>query len=341
MEGVGMMSVWSARRVLVTGATGIVGSWVVRRLLEEGAVVVSLVHDWDPQSQLIRSGDVSHTHVVNGSLEDMAAVERAVNVHETDTVIHLGAQTLVGAALRNPLPTFEANIRGTYNLLEACRIHRDVVKSVVVASSDKAYGEASVLPYAEDMPLAGRHPYDVSKSCADLLASTYAHTYGMPVTIARCGNVYGGGDLNWSRIVPGTIRSLLGGQRPILRSDGSLTRDYIYVRDVVDGYLRLAQRAADAGVRGEAFNFSPGAPMSVLEITHAIQRAVGREDLAPVILNRARAEIHDQFLDSRKSIERLGWTSQYPLEQGLEETVQWYAQYLGGAPAAQPAAGGV
>jgi CDP-glucose 4,6-dehydratase len=332
MEGLGMMGAWVRRRVLVTGATGIVGSWVVRRLLEEGAVVVALVLDWDPRSELVRSGDITRTHVVNGALEDIGAVERAVNVHETDTVIHLGAQTLVGPALRSPLPTFEANIRGTYNLLEVCRTHRDLVRSVVVASSDKAYGEASVLPYAEDMPLAGKHPYDVSKSCADLLAGAYAHTYDLPVTVARCGNIYGGGDLNWSRIVPGTIRSLWSGERPVLRSDGTFTRDYIYVQDVVDGYLRLARSAHEDGIRGEAFNFSPGAPLSVLEITRTIQRLMDREDLAPVILNQARAEIRDQYLDSTRATERLGWTSRYSLEAGLQETIDWYARLLGEEP---------
>jgi len=312
----------------VTGATGIVGSCLVRRLLDEGALVVALVLDWDPQSELMRSGDVARTHVVSGGLEDISAVERAVNLHETDTVIHLGAQTLVGTAYRNPLPTFEANIRGTYNLLEVCRIHRDLVKSVVVASSDKAYGDVAELPYSEDMPLHGKHPYDVSKSCTDLLAGTYGHTYDLPITVARCGNIYGGGDLNWSRIVPGTIRSVLNGEAPILRSDGTFTRDYIYVRDVVDGYLRLAARAAEDGIRGEAFNFSPGEPLSVIEITRKIQRLMGREDLEPVILNQVRAEIRDQYLDSTKAAQTLGWSGGYTLEEGLLETIEWYTDFL-------------
>ena len=331
MSGNGNAEVWNGRRVLVTGATGIVGSWLVRRLLSEGAVVVTLVYDWDPQTELIRSGDVERTHVVNGGLEDFHAVERAVNLHETDTVVHLGAQTLVGTANRNPLPTFEANIRGTYNLLEVCRIHRGLVKSVVVASSDKAYGEADVLPYLEDMPLAGKHPYDVSKSCADLLAGTYANTYDLPITVARCGNIYGGGDLNWSRIVPGTIRSVLGGKAPVLRSDGTFTRDYVYVLDVVDAYLELAARADEDGVRGEAFNFSAGDPVSVREITAAIQRLMDREDLEPVILNQAKGEIKDQHLDSTKARERLGWSEGYTLEDGLARTIEWYVQFLRGA----------
>ncbi len=251
VEGLEMSGEWTGRRVFVTGATGIVGSWLVRRLLDDGALVVALVRDWDPQTELIRSGDIGRTHVVNGALEDYASLERTVNEHEIDTVFHLGAQTIVGSAYRSPLPTFEANIRGTYNLLEVCRVHSGLVGSIVVASSDKAYGESPTLPYAEDMPLAGRHPYDVSKSCTDLLAATYAHTYGLPVTVARCGNIYGGGDLNWSRIVPGTVRSLLAEEQPIIRSDGKFTRDYIYVQDVVDAYLRLAHSAADDGVRGE------------------------------------------------------------------------------------------
>ena len=208
---------WQSHQVFVTGATGIVGSWLVKRLVQEGAYVVTLIRDWDPQSELIRTGDVNHTTVVNGALEDYPILERAINEHNIDTVFHLGAQTIVGSASRSPLPTFESNIRGTYNLLEACRVHGNLVKRIVVASSDKAYGEAVTLPYTEDMALNGRHPYDASKSCADLLASTYAHSYDLPVAIARCGNIYGGGDLNWSRIVPGTIRSLLRNQNPIDR----------------------------------------------------------------------------------------------------------------------------
>lgn len=327
-----MSTNWSGRRVLVTGATGIVGSWLVKRLLEEGALVVALIYDADPQSELLRSDAMNRTHVVNGALEDYASLERAVNCHDVDTVIHLGAQALVGPANRNPLPTFEANIRGTYNLLEVCRVHRDLVGSVVVASSDKAYGTAPELPYREEMPVAGRHPYDVSKSCGDLLAGAYAHTYDLPVTVARCGNIYGGGDLNWSRIVPGTIRSLARGERPIIRSDGTFTRDYIYVEDVVDAYLNLALRAPEEGVRGEAFNFSLGSPVSVLEITEMIQRLMDRTDLDPMILDQASGEIHDQYLDSTKAAERLGWSSRYSLEEGLRDTIEWYTRFLATEP---------
>lgn len=322
------MSAWKDRRVLVTGATGLVGSWLCARLLKEGASVVVLVRDWDPQSELLRGGAIRRCSVVSGRLEDYADVERAINEQEVDSVFHLGAQTIVGTALRSPLPTFEANIRGSYHLLEACRVHGGLVRRIVVASSDKAYGDVAVLPYTEAMPANGRHPYDVSKSCTDLLAMTYAVTYGLPLAIARCGNIYGGGDLNWSRIVPGTIRSVLGGAAPRLRSDGSHTRDYLYVEDVVDAYLALGEACGREEIRGEAFNFSPEKPLSVLEITRAVLAALGRPDVVPEILNNARAEIQDQYLDASKAQRLLGWKPAWSLEAGLEATVAWYRAYL-------------
>jgi CDP-glucose 4,6-dehydratase len=344
LEGVGVnggpdvTSSWNGRRVLVTGATGIVGSALTTRLLDAGAAVVTLIRDWDPQSELIRSGAVHRTSVVNGALEDYAAVERAINEHETDTVFHLGAQTIVGTALRNPLPTFEANIRGTYHLLEACRVHAGLVERIVVASSDKAYGEAVTLPYTEDTPLNGRHPYDVSKSCADLLALTYAHTYDLPVSVARCGNIYGPGDLNWSRIVPGTIRAALQGQPVVLRSDGLMTRDYVFVEDVVSAYLTLADHTPQRGVRGEGFNFSPGHPLTVHEVVSATLNAMGRPDLHPKTVGAARAEIQAQHLDSSRARARLGWTPSHTLGEGLQATVPWYRQLLRAAP--QPSLAG-
>jgi len=316
------------RTALVTGATGLVGSWLCRRLLDDGLHVVALVRDWDPQSELIRSGDIRRCAVVSGCLEDYPTLVRAITEHETDTVFHLGAQAIVGTAFISPLATFEANIRGTYNLLEACRVHRDLVQRTVVASSDKAYGDSQVLPYTEEMPANGRHPYDVSKSCTDLLAQTYAASYGLNLAVARCGNIYGGGDLNWSRIVPGTIRSVLEGKAPVLRSDGSFIRDYIYVEDVVDAYLALAEGAGREGVRGEAFNFSPQRPLTVLEITRAVLAAMDRPDLEPVILNQARAEIRDQYLDAGKAARVLGWEPRYALEEGLESTVAWYRAFM-------------
>jgi len=320
---------WHQRRVLVTGATGMVGSWLTKRLLQAGAYVVALIRDSDPQSELMRSGDIQHVHVVNGALEAYATLERAINEHVIDTVFHLGAQTIVGTALRSPLSTFEANIRGTYNLLEACRVHADIVQRVVVASSDKAYGDATTLPYTETMPLNGRHPYDVSKSCADLIATTYAHTYDLPITVTRCGNIYGGGDLNWSNLVPGTIRSVLHNQRPLLRSDGTFLRDYVFVGDAVEAYLLLAAKTPEAQIKGESFNFSLEQPRSVLDMTHAILTRMERTDLQPVILNQAHGEIKHQYLDASKARALLGWQPRYDLDEGLGQTIAWYRQFLG------------
>lgn len=320
---------WQGRSVLVTGATGLIGSWLVKELRQRGARVVAFVLDADPHSEFLRSGDIAHCHVVTGDLADFTALERAVNLHEVDTVFHLGAQTLVEVAHRYPLATFEANIRGTYNLMEVCRVHRGLVGRVVVASSDKAYGTKPDLPYREDMSLAGDHPYEVSKTCTDLIAQTYGNTYDLPVTIARFGNVYGGGDLNWSRIVPETIRAILRGQRPVLRSDGTFIRDYVYVKDVARAYLRMAECMDRPDVRGEAFNFSGEKPTSVIELVHAIRRLMGREDIEPDIRNTARGEIKDQYLSAAKARERLGWTPDYSLEAGLRETIGWYRDFLG------------
>ena len=318
---------WAGRRVLVTGATGMVGSWLVKALLARQAYVVALVLDADPQTELYRSADIDDVAVVSGALEDLATLERAVTLHEVDTVIHLGAQTIVGAAHRAPLYTFESNIRGTYNLLEACRRHADLVKRVVVASSDKAYGEQD-LPYTEASPLLGRHPYEVSKSCADMLAQSYHHTYGVPVTIARCGNIYGGGDLNWSRIVPGTIRDFLHGRRPIIRSDGTFRRDYIFVDDAVSAYLRLAESAGRPDVAGRAFNFSDESPSTVLQIVAALQRVMGCTHLEPDVRNTCVGEIPHQWVSAEAARAVLGWSPSVTLKEGLVRTVSWYRAFF-------------
>ena len=317
---------WSDRRVLVTGATGLVGAWLCRELLERGSYVVTYICDWDPQSELLRSGVVNRTNVVNGRLEEADVIERAINLHEVDTVIHLGAQTIVGTAFRSPRQTFEANIAGTWNVLDACRLHPSLVKRVVVASSDKAYGTSPVLPYTEDMPLQGRAPYEVSKSCTDLIAQSYAVTYGLPVTIARCGNIYGGGDLNWSRIIPGTVRSILQKQVPYIRSDGKAVRDYIHVRDVVTAYLHLADHADQPGMAGEGFNFSDESPLSVMDIYRAVCDAMDGW-VEPFIANKAADEIPDQRLDASKARERLGWRPTLGLDEGMRDTVEWYRSY--------------
>lgn len=320
---------WSDKRVFVTGATGMVGACLVKELIAQGAYVTALVRDADPQSELFRSKAIEKVHVVNGALEDFGALERGINEHEVDTVFHLGAQTIVGTARRFPLATFEANVRGTYNLLEACRLHQSLVKRIVVASSDKAYGDQVRLPYTEETPLQGQYPYDVSKSCGDLIAQSYFHTYALPIGIARCGNIYGGGDLNWSRVVPGTIRSILKGDRPIIRSDGKYVRDYIYVKDVVQAYMRLAERLEDGAVQGQGFNFSVGKPLTVLEIVGVIQRLMHAEHLQPVIQNSAKGEILSQFLSSEKAGRLLNWEPSCGLEKGLEETINWYQAFLG------------
>lgn len=319
---------WKDRPVFVTGATGLVGSWLVKELLEQEADVTVLLRDLDPQSELIRKGLHRESRVINGALEEIDTLERALSEGGIDTVFHLGAQTLVNPSYRHPLNTFESNVRGTYLLLEACRRQASTVNRIVVASSDKAYGASDRLPYDENQPLRGRGPYDVSKSCCDLIAQSYAFTYDQPLAIARCGNIFGGGDLNWSRIVPGTILSCLKGKAPEIRSNGLFTRDYLYIKDAVLAYLLLAERLHEEGVKGEAFNFSTDRPLKVLEIVALIQSLYGGEVLAPRILNQARAEIPDQTLSSEKARTRLGWICRYSLEKGLKETLDWYTDYL-------------
>ena len=319
---------WRDRQVFVTGCTGLLGSWLTAELVSRGASVVGLIRDVVPQSQLVRSGTIDQINVVRGDLCDYALMERTLAEYEIDTVFHLAAQTIVTIANRVPLSTFETNIKGTWVLLEAAR-RNPTVKSVVLASSDKAYGTHATLPYREDAALQGQHPYDVSKSCADLIARTYARSYGMPATVTRCANLYGGGDLNWNRIVPGTMRSVLRGERPVVRSDGTLKRDYIFVKDVVRGYLTVAENMGEPLVRGEAFNFGVDRPITVLEMVSAIIRLSDHPHLEPVILNEARNEIQEQYLSSEKAGRVLGWEAQYSLEDSLRETMEWYREFLG------------
>jgi CDP-glucose 4,6-dehydratase len=253
---------------------------------------------------------------------------RALNEYEVDTVFHLGAQTIVGTASRSPLSTFEANIRGTWNLLEACRICPKLIQRIIVASSDKAYGAHEHLPYTEDTPLQGTFPYDVSKSCADLITFSYWHTYRLPVAVTRCGNLFGGGDLNFNRLIPGTIRSALQDERPIVRSDGTFVRDYFYVRDAVAAYLALAEHMPGDDYNGRAFNFGTETPVSVLELVDVILRLMGRTDLAPVVLNQASHEIPRQFLDCTRARTLMDWRPGHSLEDGLHETIAWYEAWL-------------
>jgi CDP-glucose 4,6-dehydratase len=320
------VSFWEGRRVFVTGGTGFLGNWLTRGLLERGAVVTALVRDVVPSAPFFSEGLVQQVTTVRGDLGDLALLERTLNEYEIDTVFHLAAQAIVGVANRSPLATFETNIRGTWNVLEACR-QQPLVRRVVVASSDKAYGVHEDLPYTEQHALRGNHPYDVSKSCADLIALTYHETYRLPVCITRCGNLFGGGDLNFNRLVPGTVRSALKGERPIIRSDGTMVRDYVHVEDATSAYLRLAERMDEPGMAGQAFNIATGQPVSVLELTRLILRAAQREDLEPVILDQARAEIPRQYLSSALARERLGWEPSRSLDDRLAETVAWYRGY--------------
>lgn len=323
-----MTNFWKNKKVLVTGATGLLGSSMVEKLVNEGANVTCLVRDWVFGSKLLTSDYLRRCNIVNGELIDYELVLRAVNEYEIDTVFHLGAQTIVGTASRSPLSTFEANIKGTWTLLEACRQCASKIERVLVASSDKAYGSHDNLPYTEATPLVGRFPYDVSKSCTDLISMSYFHTYQLPVAVTRCGNLFGAGDLNFNRLIPGTIKSVLENEAPIIRSDGKFIRDYFYVADAVDAYLRLAEALPSETFNGQDFNFGTETPMSVVDLVAAILKVMGREDLEPVIENRASHEIREQYLDCTKARTMLNWKPERSFEQGLAETIAWYTRWL-------------
>jgi CDP-glucose 4,6-dehydratase len=327
MEGLVVTPFWRDRTVFVTGATGLLGNWLVSRLLAQGASVTCLVRDWVPDSELVRGRQIDQVNVVRGDVRDMAVLERVLGEYEIDTVFHLAAQTIVGIANRNPVSTLETNIQGTWALLEACR-RSPMVRQIVVASSDKAYGDQHVLPYDECMPLQGQHPYDVSKSCADLIAKAYAVTYNLPVIVTRCGNFYGGGDLNWNRIVPGTIRSVIRGERPVIRSDGNYVRDYLYVEDGAAAYMLAAEKLTSCReLVGEAFNFSNEIQITTAQLTERILDIMG-SNLKPDIRNEATHEIQSQHLSAAKAKQVLGWCPLFDLDQGLKLTIDWYREFL-------------
>lgn len=318
---------WRDRPTLVTGGTGLVGGWLTQRLVEDGASVVCLVRDWVPRSTLLAGDLLKEVTIVRGDVRDQAILERLLGEYEIDTVLHLAAQTIVPIANRNPVSTFESNIGGTWSLLEACR-RSPAVRQVVYASSDKAYGECDDLPYDETTPLRGSHPYDVSKSCGDLIAQSYAKTYGLPVAITRCGNFYGGGDLNWNRIVPGTIRSVLRGERPVIRSDGTLIRDYFYVEDGAAAYMLLAERlASDPALHGAAFNFSNELQLTVRDMVERILGLMGAKS-GFEIRDEATNEIPHQYLSAKRAREQLGWQPLFSLDDGLRRTVAWYERFM-------------
>jgi CDP-glucose 4,6-dehydratase len=320
---------WENRRVFVTGATGLMGGWLVKALLREGAEVVALVRDQTPKSMIVAEGILPRISVVSGDLESLPTMQRAIAEYEPHTVFHLAAQPLVGVAKRDPVGTLRANVMGTWNVLEACRLAGH--SNVVVASSDKAYGTSVDLPYRETHPLQGRYPYDVSKSCTDLIAQMYATTYGLSTAIARCGNLFGGGDLNFSRTIPGVVKATLDGQPFVIRSDGKFVRDFLYVKDAAESYLILGERLAqDPAIAGEAFNFSLGERLTVLDIVRMTLRIMGRSDLEPVIQNNASSEIREQYLDSSKARQMLGWAPKYDMPRALEETIAWYREHIAG-----------
>ena len=322
------MSFWKGKNVFVTGATGLLGSHLTEELLARGARVTVLVRDWVPDSRAVSSSLLPRCQVIRGELEDHPTLLRVLNEYEIDTVFHLGAQTIVGTASRSAMSTFESNIRGTWCLLEAAKQNMPRVQRVIVASSDKAYGSHDTLPYTEDAPLQGRFPYDVSKSCTDLISFSYWHTYEVPIAVTRCGNLFGAGDLNFNRLIPGTIRSALQGERPIIRSDGTFVRDYFYVRDAVAAYLLLAEKMPSNGITGEAFNFGTETPLNVIEVVDRLMAAMGISGLEPDIRGEATHEIPAQFLDCTKARHRMNWHPTFSFDEGLAHTVEWYRDWL-------------
>ena len=322
-----MAGFWKSKRVFVTGATGLMGGWLVKALLREDAEVVALVRDQAPKSMLVVEGILPQIAVVQGDLESLPTMQRAIAEYKPHTVFHLAAQPLVGVAKRDPVGTLRINVMGTWNVLEACRLVGH--SNVVVASSDKAYGASEHLPYLETHPLQGRYPYDVSKSCTDLIAQMYAATYGLCTAIARCGNLFGGGDLNFSRTIPGVIKATLDGEPFVIRSDGKFVRDFLYVKDAAESYLTLGERLAeDPAISGEAFNFSLGERLTVLDIVEMTLGIMKRSDLQPIIQNIASSEIREQYLDAGKARQMLGWRPKYDMPQAIEETVGWYREHF-------------
>ncbi len=322
-----MGSYWKGRTVFVTGATGLMGGWLVKALMREGAEIVALIRDQAPKSMLVREGLIDRIATVSGDLECLPTMQRAIAEYSPHTVFHLAAQPLVQVAKRDPVGTLRANVMGTWNVMEACRLAG--MSNVVVASSDKAYGASENLPYRETHPLQGRYPYDVSKSCTDLVAQMYAATYGVKTAIARCGNLFGGGDLNFSRTIPGLIKATLAGEPFVIRSDGKFVRDFLYVKDAAECYLILGEKLAeDPSISGEAFNFSLGERLTVLDIVHMTLEIMGRTEIKPVIQNIVSSEIREQYLDASKARERLGWKPRYGMKEAISETVDWYREHF-------------
>lgn len=316
--------------VLVTGASGFMGSWLTGELLKRGAKVVALLANWEPNSQFVRSGLIHQVTNIVGTVENADFLTQLISHHQVDSVFHLAAISVEGLAHANPHQALEINVRGTYNVLEACRQNSSRVRRIVVASSDKAYGDSQVLPYTEDLPLCGKNPYDVSKSCADLISQAYHNSYGLPVAIGRFGNIYGGGDTNFSRLIPGTISRLLNSKPPVIRqhANGEFRRDFLYVKDCVNAYLSLWQGLEKKELHGNAFNFAMGGTWAISEIVDKIRILMGREDIHSQIIQADHKEIASQHVSSAKARKLLGWAPKYNLDAGLAETVHWYVRFL-------------
>ncbi len=317
---------WKNRNVFITGGFGLLGSTLAEMLHDLGARIILLKRDHVPSSRLFETKATDHANIVYGDFESYDTVYRALAEYEVDTVFHVGAQPIAPVGNRAPLPTLRANIMGTANVLEASR-NNPTVKRIVVASSDKAYGPQPVLPYTEEAPLKGTHPYDVSKSCTDLISQMYYNTYKLPVCVTRCGNLYGPGDLNWQRIVPQTVRHVIHNEQPQIRSDGTFIRDYFFIRDAANAYILLAENMERPEIVGQAFNFSTGNGLSALHIVKKVLESM-QSPLEPVILNEAKSEILEQTLSSEKAFRLLGWKPQFTIEEGLAETTEWYKNYF-------------
>lgn len=317
---------WENLPVLVTGADGFIGSWIAKELINKGAGVITIVRDIKKQSNLDILSLKDDVTIIHGDLTNFDICHRVMTEYEIHTCFHIAAQAIVGTANVSPLSTFESNIKGTWNILESARLSK-FIKNLVVASSDKAYGVQKKLPYTEDSPLLGLYPYDASKACADILARSYFKTYGLPVAVTRNANTYGGADLNFSRLIPDTIRSLINNQQPVIRSDGTPERDYMYIKDAVTAYLTLASNLNRKDVQGEAFNFGTGKPVSVLELYNEIAKLMEKSE-KPKILGQTKNEIDRQYLSIEKAKKVLKWQPIYALESGLKETINWYRGFL-------------
>jgi CDP-glucose 4,6-dehydratase len=316
---------WKGKRVFVTGHEGFLGSNLTKRLITYGAEITGLDIEIKRKQTIFSVSDYRNIESIKGNISKRELVNKIIDKCKPEILFHLAAEAIVGRCNDDPVNAFKSNIEGTWNILDKCRGNR-YIKAIVIASSDKAYGSHEKLPYKEDAALIGNHPYDVSKSCADLIAYTYFHTYRLPVGTTRCGNIYGPGDFNYSRIVPDAIRSALNNKMFFIRSDGEFTRDYVFVQDIVNGYLRLAEQMNKMSLKGESFNFSDENPMKVMDFVKMIYEIAGKNPNFKV-LNKAKYEIKHQYLCSQKARKMLGWKPEYSLSEGIRQTIEWYKQY--------------